>query len=415
MILFFILSSSNSENNFLVNNAINNIKKYGNASEIILINVGEKALPFKNNHQFHISNENLLNEIIRCVDNYKNCKRLMFISPDFFIYDKEKFNDLGNTFLFQNSSNSSLNSYNSLFLCSIDKEKYLEKSYQVQDESFNEIWDLFSKISEEIRPIHSYDYSIKQYLYYRGIVFYTLSEVTPNCHSARIHLFNDKSISIDFREAGESFENEIFWNFRYLKNSKLGSGVGSRGKTLAARKKLISAFKPDKLSVLDFGHGDFELMKSFTFREYTGYDVSKEANTIAKLKRPDLNFIILEKGTFSKANSKELIICIDVLIHQSDYDQYNKILYYLIKSTKNYLIVTGYKKEYPYKSKMIFFHENIVDSLISLGDFKKIYQIGEGKEYGLFVAVKEEILNLSWKDNLFLKTLYIKNEAPKKE
>lgn len=115
----------------------------------------------------------------------------------------------------------------------------------------------------------------------------------------------------------EHFDNEIFWNFRYKYYPELGSGLGSRGDTLVHKQALTApAFeKMANYSVVDIGCGDIEFVHKEAFGEYMGIDLSEQAITKAKKKRPDWSFRV---GRIESLQDEffDFVLCMDVLIHQ---------------------------------------------------------------------------------------------------
>lgn len=115
----------------------------------------------------------------------------------------------------------------------------------------------------------------------------------------------------------EQFDNEIFWNYRYKYFPELGSGLGSRGETLAQKQTIVApAFQEfTGCSVVDVGCGDLEFVRDQAFGNYLGLDVSEEAIATAKAKRPEWSFRIDRIDTVDDA-SFDFALCMDVLIHQ---------------------------------------------------------------------------------------------------
>ncbi|MEL7409485.1 MAG: class I SAM-dependent methyltransferase, partial [Cyanobacteria bacterium J06558_2] len=117
------------------------------------------------------------------------------------------------------------------------------------------------------------------------------------------------------RLLGRCFNNQIFWSFRYQMYAELGSGVGSRGENLNYKRELLRKLGIEtSQSILDVGCGDLEVIKAFKLSNYTGVDISSQAIELARQKRPDLNFILLENNLSIPA--ADLVICLEVLIHQ---------------------------------------------------------------------------------------------------
>ena len=85
----------------------------------------------------------------------------------------------------------------------------------------------------------------------------------------------------------EAFPNDTFWQWRYLTDPELGSGIGSRGQPLLGKRELLAtlleAIAPT--SVIDVGCGDGEATRDLPMPGYVGIDVSSEAVRRAKIGR----------------------------------------------------------------------------------------------------------------------------------
>jgi 2-polyprenyl-3-methyl-5-hydroxy-6-metoxy-1,4-benzoquinol methylase len=161
----------------------------------------------------------------------------------------------------------------------------------------------------------------------------------------------------------DTFPNQAFWDWRYSSNPELGSGVGSRGNALARKRSLLehvdSVLK--QKTVLDVGCGDGEATRGLFSGPYVGLDVSAEALTTARRGRTHGTFV---HGSLSEhAPSAELTICLDVLIHQSEYASYIDLVGRLLESTTSILLVSGYETPPSASSPMIHYHEPLSESI----------------------------------------------------
>src|SRR3984885_1947058 len=91
----------------------------------------------------------------------------------------------------------------------------------------------------------------------------------------------------------EAFPNATFWQWRYLTDPELGSGVGSRGQPLLGKRELLAvlldAIAP--ASVIDVGCGDGEATRGLPMPGYVGIDLSSEAPRLAETGRPEGSFL----------------------------------------------------------------------------------------------------------------------------
>lgn len=201
----------------------------------------------------------------------------------------------------------------------------------------------------------------------------------------------------------EGYDNVLFWNFQYNLFPELGSGIRSRGETLAyKRDRLANSIEGflDKKAI-DVGCGDLETTKEFKFQYYTGYDLSLVALNIAQKKRPDWSFV---QGSISNhlREAADLVICLDVLLHQKTPKEYQNLLSALVQVTRKRLIVSGYDAppSSDHISNICFYHEPLSKSLKETGVFNEILEVGQYRGISLFVADKVETGVLLHKNDL---------------
>ncbi len=173
----------------------------------------------------------------------------------------------------------------------------------------------------------------------------------------------------------EAFPNSTFWDWRYSTNPDLGSGYGSRGEPLAEKRQQLASILAtiEPKTVLDVGCGDGEATRGLPMPGYTGIDVSAMAIKRAKEGRPDGDYHL---GTLSEhAKESDLVICLDVLIHQADAEQYRETVMALVSSSKKALLISGYEEAPDTDSPMVHFHEPLSRTLTDLASEMEIYPI----------------------------------------
>ena len=186
----------------------------------------------------------------------------------------------------------------------------------------------------------------------------------------------------------ERLVNSMFWDFRYRTDPDLGSGVGSRGDSLAYKRNLL-ADQLDGLpdtEVVDVGCGDLEVTRNLQLSHYIGLDVSEAALGIAREKRPDWEFRhIRQCGDIPTA---DYLICLDVLIHQPDERSFLELIDRLAGATRHCLIVSGYDSPPEFTSQLTRYYEPLSAALHRTDAFTKIDQIGKYRDTVVLSAVK---------------------------
>lgn len=169
------------------------------------------------------------------------------------------------------------------------------------------------------------------------------------------------------------FDNREFWEARYATDPGLGSGVGSRGEVLEYKRglirKVITRTNPE--SMLDVGCGDIELSKDLPVKKYRGLDLSESVIERNRKIRPDWKFDSgdLLKIAGAEDLSSDMVVCLDVLIHEPDRERYYGLIETLVRSTKKTGVVAGF--ELPpregFRSDITFYHEPLTVTLKRFG------------------------------------------------
>jgi SAM-dependent methyltransferase len=154
-----------------------------------------------------------------------------------------------------------------------------------------------------------------------------------------------------------AFPNAAFWNWRYATNPGLGSGVGSRDEPLSEKRALLAevlaAVRPERL--LDVGCGDGEATRCLDVPAYVGVDVSSEAIDRARRARPAGRYLVGGPPELDLPPA-EIVLCLDVLIHQPDPERYRAVVASLLGAATEALVISGYESA-THPSPMVFFHE----------------------------------------------------------
>lgn len=193
-----------------------------------------------------------------------------------------------------------------------------------------------------------------------------------------------RAVNVANEQIGRSFQNALFWSFRYEHFPERGSGVGSRGMNGEYKRELLREHGIESASsVLDVGCGDLEVIRPFELRKYIGIDVSQTAIRRARHIMPEGLFLLgMDEGT----PSADFVLCLEVLIHQPTAEEYNRVINFITARTKRTLIVSGYSSgsEAIDNNPMVFFHEPLAQSLFATGRFSELRQVGAHTDVAIF-------------------------------
>ncbi|GAB1855744.1 hypothetical protein MHTCC0001_05780 [Flavobacteriaceae bacterium MHTCC 0001] len=185
----------------------------------------------------------------------------------------------------------------------------------------------------------------------------------------------------------KNLSNSLFWDYRYNKCPDLGSGVGSRGEVLKLKQTLLNLITHGYTNreIVDVGCGDLELMKVMPFKNYLGLDVSNEAIKLAGQKRPDWKF----KNTSITDETIEevdLVMCFDVLIHQSDKQVFENIVKSLVIKANKRIIIGAYNSLPSYDSTITHYHNAIFDEVNKYGKFDELAVVKTYRDVSVLVG-----------------------------
>lgn len=155
-----------------------------------------------------------------------------------------------------------------------------------------------------------------------------------------------------------NYDNASFWDQRYREDPAKGSGPGSRGEHAQLKGALISdALERFSIkSVLDVGCGDVEILANISLPNYRGIDISREVIERNRQKRPDLAF---EYSDFREAGVDrryDLVLCLDVLIHQRSAEDLDRLLRNVLASVGQVGLISGFSESGDHGWN-VFFHE----------------------------------------------------------
>ncbi len=136
---------------------------------------------------------------------------------------------------------------------------------------------------------------------------------------------------------------------------------------------------------MDVGCGDLEVMAGADAKHYTGLDISAQAISIARSKRPDWSFIT-GKITAVEGKTYDLVLCGCVLIHISDRDDYLDHVRRLVDACRDMLIIEAYNNVPTFTSEITFYHEPITETLARDSRIGEIKIIGSYRDIDVVLA-----------------------------
>ena len=134
-------------------------------------------------------------------------------------------------------------------------------------------------------------------------------------------------------------DNRAFWNKRYEENPWLGSGPGSRGIGQFYKAQLLRdcVMKGGVTSIVDVGCGDMcwlgtRLLSVNDLRgiRFKGLDISDVVVRRNRTAFPELEFEVFDLGKEPLGEKADLVLCFDVLLHQTSLEGFKRCLEHLL-------------------------------------------------------------------------------------
>ena len=143
--------------------------------------------------------------------------------------------------------------------------------------------------------------------------------------------------------------NRDFWDDRYRTLPWLGSGPGSRGIAQHYKAHLLErALRKNEIaSVVDVGCGDMCWLRTdrLSARDlhhvrYVGLDISDDAVRVNGRNFPGLDFERYDLCSDPLPRRADLVVCFDVLIHQTSREQFDRCLKHLLDGITRHALVS---------------------------------------------------------------------------
>ncbi len=188
----------------------------------------------------------------------------------------------------------------------------------------------------------------------RVILFFLLSIISVNCFS---------------------FEYKQWWEDWYISGHT--SGAGSRGVLAQFKADVINEFLDGHSihTVIEFGCGDGYNLGLINYENYLGLDVSKEAVRICDemyIDDESKYFQVYIPKSFGKVTDQpvDLVVCLDVLYHVLDEDEYQKLLDDIFSFSPQFVILyTTLSGEGISGSSPEILHRNVLGYLEKYSDY----------------------------------------------
>ncbi len=192
---------------------------------------------------------------------------------------------------------------------------------------------------------------------------------SPNLAVRRVNAAIQGDVAGGAEISKVEFSNSSFWERRYRDEPAFGSGVGSRAQFARYKRLLLDQLGRERPpnSVLDVGCGDLASVTGLTWPVYTGIDIAEGVVERNRVTCPDWRFLAGDflQLTADSEFTADLVLCMDVLIHEHDAVRYDQFVERLLGCALCCLVVGGYDSPplERYSSAITAFHEPLSDTL----------------------------------------------------
>lgn len=170
-----------------------------------------------------------------------------------------------------------------------------------------------------------------------------------------------------------AFNYRSYWESHYASGGT--SGAGSYGLPAEFKASTINAFLAERgvETVIEFGCGDGNQLGYMNYKRYLGFDISEEALRRCRERfggDPSKTFHSYDPRTFVNggAYKADLVVCLDVLYHITDEDDFRKTLDDVFGCAEKYVILYTTWKKAP-SNNVTIIHRDLLDYLRAYPDF----------------------------------------------
>ena len=243
---------------------------------------------------------------------------------------------------------------------------------------------IFDTLDEAVDMINSSEYNSESY---RQFIFETYNFQNEISKIEEIMSIPKKTRDL---KTNDEFDYKKYWDDRYNRGGT--SGDGSYGILADFKAGVINKYLKDNNinSVIEFGCGDGNQLGLIDYKDYLGVDISSEAVKRCRKKyRGEKNkkFSIYKPGAKSLKNlSCDLVVCLDVLYHIIDENDFINTLNDIFTiSAKHIIVYTILEKPKIQLSEHLIFRD--------IEEYKQIY-----KEYDIKEIIKQKYKEESMAD-----------------
>lgn len=147
--------------------------------------------------------------------------------------------------------------------------------------------------------------------------------------------------------------SDQYWEDRYRMGKT--SGSGSYGRLAQFKADFLNDFvKKNGIStVVEFGCGDGAQLELFNFLNYIGFDVSKTAINVCTQKftdNPSYEFHLVGSELYNNLQPVDLALSLDVIFHLVEGEVFDRYMWKLFSSSKQYVVIYAYDFERSYSA-----------------------------------------------------------------
>ncbi len=177
---------------------------------------------------------------------------------------------------------------------------------------------------------------------------------------------------------GEELDYIAYWTERYRTGGT--SGTGSYGPLAEFKAEVINGLlrELDVASVIEFGCGDGHNLGLVEYPKYLGLDIAATAIALCAERYtddPQKSFFLYDPAAFTNKSflTADMVVCLDVLYHIIDEDDFRKTLADIFSSAGRYVLLytsIGKQDVHPYAAGSHIRHRDTMKYLAEYAEFE---------------------------------------------